>query len=191
MRASTWSAATRCATCWPRGRCPRPRWCGAPRSSSRAAAWPGWRRRAACAWPGCTTLPCWSWKTPPAATAGPVRSMAWPARWARTTCPCRATTRPRCKTCWKNWACASAWPGAGSTTNATCATARKSACTLSASGRKACCPCKAWAKPRWSNTAASRRPWALPAALPASPCRSLPLWMQKQAWRPPIKRWML
>lgn len=65
------------------------------------------------------------------------------------------------------------------------------ACTLSANGRKACCPCKAWAKPRWSNTAAFRRPWPQPAAPPASPCRSLPLWMQKPAWRPPIKRWML
>jgi hypothetical protein len=44
---------------------------------------------------------------------GRARWAAWPARWARTTCPCPVTTRPRCRTCWKNWACASAWPGAG------------------------------------------------------------------------------
>ena len=41
-------------------------------------------------------------------------SAASPARSARTTCRCRATTRPRCRTCWKSSACASASPAAGS-----------------------------------------------------------------------------
>jgi hypothetical protein len=37
---------------------------------------------------------------------------------------------------------------------------------------------------RWRNTAAFRRPWPLPRALPASPCRSLPHWMQKRPLAP-------
>jgi hypothetical protein len=38
-----------------------------------------------------------------------------PARWVRTTFPCPATTPPRCRTCWKSWACARAWLADGNT----------------------------------------------------------------------------
>ena len=38
----------------------------------------------------------------------------------------------RCRTCWKSSACASAWPAAGSMTSATCATARRSGCSSTA-----------------------------------------------------------
>ena len=89
--------------------------------SLRAVAWLAGGGACAAAWRAWTTLRCWSWKMRPAATAGRGAVNGIPARWARTTCPYLATTRARCRTCSKNWGLRQPRPGAGSTTNATCA----------------------------------------------------------------------
>ena len=81
--------AARAPRSWPAPAIARPR----ATCSSPAAAWRAWRRRGRCASAASKTSRCWNSKTRPAATAAAARSAASPARWARTTCRCRATTR--------------------------------------------------------------------------------------------------
>jgi hypothetical protein len=58
--------------------------------------------------------------------------------------------RTRCRTLLEEFGLASAsGRAAGCTTSATCATARRSGCFSTTSGRTACCPCRASARTRW------------------------------------------
>ncbi len=146
-----------------------------------------------CGWPGCRTLPCWSWKTSAGGNSrgrrgerhGLPAGRALPAR-------ARATTRPRCRTCSKNWACASAWPGARQYERAPPVSQPAGAPVLEGEWQEGLLPVHGRGRRHAGAIPPLRRAVARSQAARASPCRcSKALDVKTGLWRPSIKRWML